>query len=282
MRHDVIDVLSWAAVFNRGLETDEVWRYMTSKSSIEDVEDCLAKMSGVERDQGRWYFTELEYGPPDYDRRKTAAEKQLRESLPIVSRLCEEETVLGVSVTGSVASGLSQDDADIDLMIITQPNYVWRVRALAVYLEHNANTESRICPNMILDCRNLELRPSVYAARELAMMRPVKGRVVFEKMITKNPWFQEYLPNADLSASFELPKPFGLLPFWWGVMRFPILGGMAEAWEARRRITKYTKSSKSIEAIYDRLRCIGHENAHRSRIEERITEILAEVSVDGK
>ena len=27
MRHDVIDVLSWAAVFNRGLETDEVWRY---------------------------------------------------------------------------------------------------------------------------------------------------------------------------------------------------------------------------------------------------------------
>ncbi len=282
MRHDVIDVLSWAAVFNRGLETDEVWRYMTSKSSIEDVEDCLAKMSGVERDQGRWYFTELEYGPTDYDRRKTAAEKQLRESLPIVSRLCEEEAVLGVSVTGSVASGLSQDDADIDLMIITQPNYVWRVRALAVYLEHNANTESRICPNMILDCRNLELRPSVYAARELAMMRPVKGRVVFEKMITKNPWFQEYLPNADLSASFELPKPFGLLPFWWGVMRFPILGGMAEAWEARRRITKYRKSSKSIEAIYDRLRCIGHENAHRSRIEERITEILAEVSVDGK
>ena len=246
MRHDVIDVLSWAAVFNRGLETDEVWRYMTSKSSIEDVEDCLAKMSGVERDQGRWYFTELEYGPTDYDRRKTAAEKQLRESLPIVSRLCEEEAVLGVSVTGSVASGLSQDDADIDLMIITQPNYVWRVRALAVYLEHNANTESRICPNMILDCRNLELRPSVYAARELAMMRPVKGRVVFEKMITKNPWFQEYLPNADLSASLELPKPFGLLPFWWGVMRFPILGGMAEAWEARRRITKYTKSSKSI------------------------------------
>ena len=50
-------------------------------------------------------------------------------------------------------------------MIITQPNYVWRVRALAVYLEHNANTESRICPNMVLDCRNLELRPSVYAAR---------------------------------------------------------------------------------------------------------------------
>ena len=48
MRHDVIDVLSWAAVFNRGLKTDEVWRYMTSKSSIEDVEDCLAKMSGVE------------------------------------------------------------------------------------------------------------------------------------------------------------------------------------------------------------------------------------------
>ena len=282
MRDDVIDVLSWAAVFNRGLETDEVWRYMTSKSSIEDVEDCLAKMSGVERDQGRWYFTGLEYVPTDYDRRKAAAEKQLRESLPIVSRLCEEEAVLGVSVTGSVASGLSQDDADIDLMIITQPNYVWRVRALAVYLEHNANSESRICPNMVLDCRNLELRPSVYAARELAMMRPVKGRVVFEEMITKNPWFQEYLPNADLSASLELPKPFGLLPFWWGVMRFPILGGMAEAWEARRRITKYRKSSKSIEAIYDRLRCIGHENAHRSRIEKRITEISAEVSLNGK
>tara|TARA_S200000501_G_C20810048_1_gene737939 strand:+ start:406 stop:1254 length:849 start_codon:yes stop_codon:yes gene_type:complete len=282
MRDDVIDVLSWAAVFNHGLETNEVWRYITTKSSIEDVEDCLSKMSGIERNQGRWYFRGLAYVPTDYERRKAAAEKRLRESLPIVSRLCEEEAVLGVSITGSVASGLSHDDADIDLMIITQPNYVWRVRALAVYIEHNANSESRICPNMVLDCRNMKLRPSVYAARELAMMKPVKGRVIFEEMITKNPWFQEYLPNADLSASLKLPEPVGLLPFWWRVMRFPILGSMAEAWEARRRITRYRKGSKSIEAIYDRLRCIGHENAHRSRIEERITEITAEVSLNGK
>ena len=181
-----------------------------------------------------------------------------------------------------MASGLSQDDAEIDLLIITQPYYVWRVRALAVYLEHNANSESRICPNMVLDCRNLTLRPSVYAARELAMMRPVKGRAVFEEMIKKNPWFQEYLPNADLSASLELPEPDGIFPFWWAVMRFPIVGTITEAWEARRRISRYTKSSKSMESIYDRLRCIGHENAHRSRIEERITEITAEVSLHGQ
>ena len=48
--------------------------------------------------------------------------------------------------------------------------------------------------------------------------------------------------------------------------------------EARRRISECKKESSSLESVYNKLRCIGHENEHRSRIEARIVEIAMEVS----
>ena len=184
---------------------------------------------------------------------------------------------MGVAITGSLASGSSIEGADLDLLIVTKADYVWRVRALAVYLEHNARVKTRICPNMVLDRRNLKLRPSVYAARELAMMRPVKGREIFEEMISQNPWFLGHLPNANLSLqsnSLRLLASFrygGVLCACRWLEFLPKMGGQAQN-------IRMQKGVFSLESVYDKLRCIGHENEHRSRIEARIVEIAMEVS----
>ncbi|MEC7425344.1 MAG: nucleotidyltransferase domain-containing protein, partial [Candidatus Thermoplasmatota archaeon] len=169
MKTEIIDVLSWAAVFDRGLKSSEVLRYLTKKSTIEEVSAVLGGIDEFEQRAGRWYLTGKEYPGLDYEKRIANANRHIKEGLPVVSKLCETSSILGVAITGSLASGSSIEGADLDLLIVTKADYVWRVRALAVYLEHNARVKTRICPNMVLDRRNLKLRPSVYAARELAM-----------------------------------------------------------------------------------------------------------------
>ena len=74
------------------------------------------------------------------------------------------------------------------------------------------------------------------------MMRPVKGREIFEEMISQNPWFLGHLPNASLSPSIELTEAIGKFPSWWGAMRLPMVGIIAEKWEARRRISECKRS----------------------------------------
>ena len=54
------------------------------------------------------------------------------------------------------------------------------------------------------------------------------------------------------------------VPLWWGAMRLPVVGVLAEKWEARRRITEFERSLRP-ESVYDKLRCMA--TANRSRIE---------------
>ena len=100
-------------------------------------------------------------------KRTTNADRHLKEGLPVVSKLCETSSILGVAITGSLASGSSVEGADLDLLIVTKADYAVRVRALAVYLEHNARVKTRICPNMVLD-RKIE--------RDLLSMQPGNSR----------------------------------------------------------------------------------------------------------
>ena len=278
MRDEIVDVLSWAAVFDHALNSSDVRRYLTKECSLDEVESVLTSINQVERTGGRWHISGSGYDSHKFGKMSNSATSQLNGGLPIISKLCESDQVLALAITGSVASGSSPDKADVDILIITRPNYVWRVRALAIFLEHNSPGSSIICPNMVLDYRYLTLRPSTYAARELAMMRPVKGRDVFEKMLSENPWFKKTLPNAALSSSIELPEAKGEFPSWWRAMRIPIIGKIIERWEAGRRISQCSKDSTSTESVYEIYRCIGHESAHRTRIEERMAEITREVT----
>ncbi|MEC9204844.1 MAG: hypothetical protein VYB29_04135, partial [Candidatus Thermoplasmatota archaeon] len=149
---------------------------------------------------------------------------------------------------------------------------------LAIYLQHNVAGGGRMCPNMVLSRDNLDLRPSVYAARELAMMRPLKGEHVLQEMIAHNAWFSEHLPTAAMREPLSMPSPSGGMPWWWAVMRSPFAGRWAERWESGRRIRELRATTRSDETTYSRDRCIGHENAHRSRIEHSMAQILKEAT----
>ena len=277
MREALIEVLTWAAVFEHTLSTEEVHRYLSVNTDINEVKLALSSFPEIIFSDGMWH---LKIAPPNsiiLNQRRLNSKKHLNEVKGALAILCRSSAVEGVAITGSVAAGVNDDQGDVDILIIAKAGHLWRVRALAIHLQHQHQGGMRICPNMVLDQRNLELRPSKYAAREMAMMIPIKGRHSFISLLNENPWWKEMLPNANLRASHEIEFGAGKVPWWWYIMRSPIAGTLAEKWESKRRIRELTLGSKSKETIYELTRCLGHEHAHRTRIENRISEIRKEV-----
>ena len=250
------EVLAWAAVFNHALTAAEVRRYISEKAA-------KPRSRGAPRSppspssSGRWHLSTSSYTPEQDAERRMYAQAHLEEVGPVLAQLAASPTVEAMAITGSVAAGVNDEDGDVDLLIITRPGHVWRVRALAIYLQHNVEGGYRICPNMVLSRDNVDVRPSAYAARELAMMRPLKGEHVFEEMIAHNAWFSEHLPNAAMREPLDMPSPSGGMPWWWAVMRSPFAGRWAERWESGRRIRELRSTTRSDETTYSETAALG-------------------------
>ena len=103
-----------------GLKSSEVLRYLTKKSTIEEVSAVLGGIDEFEQRAGRWYLTGKEYPGLDYEKRIANANRHLKEGLPVVSKLCETSSILGVAITGT---GSSIEGADLDLLIVTKADY---------------------------------------------------------------------------------------------------------------------------------------------------------------
>ena len=277
MREQLIEVLIWAAVFEHPLSTQEVHRYLSVNTDIDEVKLALSSHPEIISSNGRWHLSIVPSDPEILNQRQLNSKKHLNEVEEALSILCRSSAVEGVAITGSVAAGVNDENGDVDILIIAKAGHLWRVRALAIHLQHQHKGGMRICPNMVLDQRNLKLRPSKYAAREMAMMIPIKGRHSLLSLLNENPWWNEILPNATLRTSHEIEFGGGKVPWWWYIMRFPVAGTMAERWESKRRIQELTQMSNSRETVYELTRCLGHEHAHRTRIEKRMKELRKEV-----
>ena len=128
-----------------------------------------------------------------------------------------------IFVTGSLAMNNCKSDADIDLMLITSPNSLWLTRLL-VYLQihsfrrhpHVTSAPDRVCDNLYLDIKNLELRiRNLYTAHEILQAKCIFDRSnIHQQFLTANSWVKSYLPiaysesikkfnNLDLTSNFK-------------------------------------------------------------------------------
>lgn len=121
-----------------------------------------------------------------------------------------------IALTGSVAANNTQNQDDIDLLIITAPNCLWFVRPLVLFLlslnfhrrtpgDNFHQTKNAFCPNLWLDTQALSLprsRRNLYTAHEVLQIKPLLDRQgTYLRFIKANRWTSHYLANAYQSVS---------------------------------------------------------------------------------
>lgn len=270
------EVMAWASIFEHKLNVSELHRNLRFKITLEELEKHLSTDSKFKLKNGFVYLSKGQLNNSKFQQRQSLAAQHKEFTKPVLESLVSCKVISGLAITGSVAAGVNDEDGDLDVLIITKPNWVWRVRALAVYLGHRHPNGRLLCPNMVMSERSLDIEPSLYASRELMQILPIKDSGSISEFYSVNSWARDLLPNSSRKDSWKLePKP--IYPWWWKVMQLPILGRIIESWEAKRRIKQLRLNSKSKEAIYTKSVCRGHESSHKKRIEAELTKKLEAV-----
>lgn len=266
------EVLAWSSLFSDHMDIDSVLRNLQVKSSMSSILQAIEHAPHLSIEDGVVYSEKYNRNL-NIQYSKELALMHFKETMEVLSILNSCEQITGLAVTGSVAAGMNREDGDVDVMIITKPGWVWRVRALAIFLAHKHPRGKLLCPNMVLSEESLRFEKTVYTAREMMQITPIKDSYGITKLYNMNEWVQEILPNSVKKSSQPLSEKRDY-PWWWRIMKIPLFGDVIELWEARRRIKQLKLTSTSNEAIYSKSICRGHENSHKTRIEAEYQHIL--------
>ena len=266
------EVLAWSSMFHHHLSFSDLFRNLQQACSEEELKEAVAQASHLRLEAGAVLSTRHSRNP-EFATMQRLAQQHLEDTSYVLSILVACPYITGLSITGSVAAGMNGEDGDVDVLIITKPGWVWRVRALAIYLSHKHPNGRLLCPNMVMAEDSLSFSPSLYSAREMMQMIPIKDTGGLTKLYRANRWVGEVLPNAEPKARYVVNgERWG--PWWWRLMTLPVLGPVIERWESARRIKELKTASESGEAVYTRSVCRGHEHRHKQRIETMYTRIV--------
>ena len=286
--HSVFQTLVYADIFDYPLTAQEVYRYLTSGgASAEEVAGVLSNKT---------FFTQVGDYFTLHGREKIVETRKRRAAIAaqlwpkavrygrIIARL---PFVRMIAVTGSLAMNNTQEEQDIDYMIVTAPGHLWTCRALSLLVARWAELEEvKLCPNYLVttDALAFEER-SLYVAHELAQMIPLSGMDIYCEIRGLNLWIHDYLPNASLEP--KLPQRLKLEEgpsFFQKALETSFRGPFAtrlEKWEMDRKIERLThEQSSSIESCFSAAVCKGHIDRHRQKTENAIAEKLERIAIE--
>lgn len=283
----VIRSVAYADVFGYPLRAAEVHRYLHGVAgSLQQTAVALARCSApgnvLSRTDGSYTLAGRE-DLVNLRRRRAAHARELWPAALEYGRMIARlPFVRMVAITGSLAWDNVDHGADIDYLIVTEPDRLWVCRWLVAALGHLARRDGvSLCPNYMVSKRALVLaEPNLYGAYELVRMIPIAGLGMYRRLRRANAWAFSYLPNATEAAR----PPVSLVQHAraWptrgralvGVARLgekPLrtpLGTVADRCEMMYRIWKRARQGLGApgESSYGVDWYKGHTNGHRARV----------------
>jgi hypothetical protein len=130
---------------------------------------------------------------------------------PALAGLVAMPFVRMVALSGSVAHGNADRDADLDLFVVTAPGRAWLVTVAALVLARLGGWRRMMCLNYVISERHLTLTPcDLFSANQLAHLCPIVDRFgVYARLLSANPFVGDFYPNfapRPVRALVHLPR----------------------------------------------------------------------------
>ena len=275
----IVEALTYADLFDWPLTPTEVHRYLPISAGLDEVEAALVslRLAGqITSDEGLFALAGRR-DLADRRRRRAALSARMRpQAVRYARAVASLSSVRLVALTGSLAVGAADDEADVDLLVITDDGRVWLSRALTIAFARLAATRGvHLCPNYFIADSAVELAErDVFTAHELAQLVPIWGAAAYRDLLERNAWYREFLPNhPGYTSPIRQPGP-GLVR---RLLR-PLLGlgllDRVERWEMQRKVARLTGTMPEAvlrgEARFDATTCKGHAGEHRRHVLDRL------------
>ncbi len=285
----ILLTVTYADIFNYPLTVNEMHRYLIGQTAaIEEVYASACKMASL--NQVGIYFHLSGRGEiiACRERRARASALLWQSALAYKHLLAQIPYVRMLAITGSLAVNNSDQDDDIDLLVVTDPGRLWMCRAMMMLVVRYALLRGvRLCANYLVSTRSLEFPDkNLYAAHELAQMVPLTGLEIYDEIWRQNAWVQAYLPNASgalLSPvrQDEADQRMPLRAFLEAALRHPAVDRV-ESWEMNRKIARFSREQRgSLESGFSADYCKGHAHRHQQRTGAALAERLKITSMEA-
>ena len=253
--NEVVSLL-YHSIFNYPLKQEELIKWTVGEKVLEIFNKEKIYQSALKIRQKDKYFYFGYQGALIFqrllkrrisDRKKSLARKASR----ILGFI---PTIRFIGLTGALAMDNSDENSDIDLLIIVSKNTLWTTRLISyLILKFFGMTirrfekkptalgqKDKLCLNMWLDESSLVWRGKrdLFTSHEIAQIVPlINKKGIYEKLINKNQWLKDFWPNAILirnSKTFSPPVEVSLSPF----IVFEPLAYKFQRWYMKGKVTR--------------------------------------------
>ena len=126
------------------------------------------------------------------------AERYIRHAYRMTHLIRRFPFVRGVFLSGALSKNVMPRDGDIDYFIVTKPGRLWVSRTLLVLFKKVflLNSHKYFCVNYFVDEDHLTIEEqNQFTATEVATLKPLYGRRMYQKFMDTNDWLSIYYPN---------------------------------------------------------------------------------------
>lgn len=202
------DGLLYADAFDCALTLEEIHRFSRIRTSQDELLSWLevpCVSDFIHRESGFYHLRhrkQLAFTRVDAMNR---ARKLSKRSTRIASWIQFLPYVRGVVLTGSVAAGDADSEADIDFLVIVAESKIPLVFFVLGGLSR-LSFRKLFCPNYYLSENHLSIRRrDFYVAREISQAIPLSGAGC--DFFIVNDWVNQELPNVGPKANYSRPIP---------------------------------------------------------------------------
>jgi len=280
----VLHTICYADVFDSPLKMEEIYRFLPIRTDLDQVSACLeSRLTDLIESSRGLYFLRGRQALPQIRLEREAVSRRLWKMAAVWARkLTHVPFIHMVAVTGSLAVNNAEPEADIDFLIVTENGRLWLTRAIVMALWMVDRHNNPACFNFFLaeDALILKKR-SYYTARELAQMVVLSGQKTHQRLMNRNEWIGDFLPNfrgLDVdpqNQEFSRPSLRLLCEKWLSSE----VGAIIEKWEMQRRMARYGKQELGSESSFGPNLYKDHHHGHANMIRIALAHRLGEMNL---
>jgi len=243
----IIKTISYSSFFGFPLSFYEITNNLISQSKFSEkiikknLEELVdAKI--IRKTKGRYIIAGIKN--VDREKRLKKTSEILKKNKPYLKIIFKIPWIKMISLTGSIANQNADEDADIDLLFITESNRLWICRGLVFTVLKimgklpSDKSKREICPNIFMEENNLgwpKKRRNLYVAQNIISMKPYLWRdeEIYFKFIKANNWISKYYPNFIIDFPKEIKKK---------KQRKNLIMSLIESWAMKIQVSHMRKS----------------------------------------
>jgi glycosyltransferase involved in cell wall biosynthesis len=132
--------------------------------------------------------------------RERLSDDAIRDVEPQLRTLASIPFVRMIAFSGSTAHRNMTNAEDIDLFMIVEKGKAWAVFLVAVLWAKAKGIRKKLCMNYIITDAALHLvEQDAFTAQQVAALKPIYGKSVYDRFVEANPFVERWFPNFDPS-----------------------------------------------------------------------------------